>query len=576
MTATLDMTTLDASDVDLIDTERQLCASFRAYVEIAWSHVCPSELFIPNWHIDLICSNLEASARGETKDLLINVPPGTMKSLLTCVFWPTWVWGPHGWPQSSWFFASYSDDLTIRDSLRRRNLMRSSWYQDLWGDQVQFTNDQNLKSRFRSESGGEMIATSVGGAGLGEHPDFLVIDDPHKTKEAESEQERANVAFWWSSTISTRGVIKGSRRVIIMQRLNAQDLSGHVIPSGEFKHLCLPMRFEPDHPNRCPQDPRTEPGELLWPAAFPKEKVDKVEASMLSVGGPAIVAGQMQQRPNPAGGGQFRREYFRYAKDDGDHYTLIKTGRKIAKSNCWRFCVIDTAMSTRKAADYTVRGVIDVERIVTLDKRPAFGVAILVDVWRARVPAPAVEAQVRTDLDRWRPLFFALEAISDGGALYQRLEMEGLPIKRMKYAHAGKETHQIPDKVTKAVAAEVAYSNERIYHLDGAPWLDAFENELLLFPNDAHDDQPDMISQAAHVIQGKDYWAEAETVKVKPGTLGAIAGHDELTEVPAGPVRRMQAHGYKPTDLRELAAQMRHQSTSGGGAGGRRDPFRRR
>jgi len=43
----------------------------------AQSQTCPS-----NWHIDLLCEYLEAVTAGEIRQLLINKPPRSMKSLL--------------------------------------------------------------------------------------------------------------------------------------------------------------------------------------------------------------------------------------------------------------------------------------------------------------------------------------------------------------------------------------------------------------------------------------------------------------------------------------------------------------
>jgi len=93
-----------------------------------------------------------------------------------------------------------------------------------------------------------------------------------------------------------------------------QDLSGHLLEQG-WEHLCLPAEYE--DPSRMTSigftDPRTEPDELLWPERFgPKEIVDL----KISLGSYAA-AGQLQQRPSPAGGGIFKRHWFRYFQPRG-------------------------------------------------------------------------------------------------------------------------------------------------------------------------------------------------------------------------------------------------------------------
>ena len=96
--------------------------------------------------------------------------------------------------------------------------------------------------------------------------------------------------------------------VIIMQRLHENDLTGHIMDreGPEWTHLCLPARYEHDHPSVWIRDPRKEDGELLWPERFPEKALGKLERSL----GPYSVAGQLQQRPAPREGGLFKYEYF--------------------------------------------------------------------------------------------------------------------------------------------------------------------------------------------------------------------------------------------------------------------------
>ena len=45
---------------------------------------------------------------GKITRLLINVPPGSMKSLMVNVFFPAWEWGPMGMPHLRYVSFSYS------------------------------------------------------------------------------------------------------------------------------------------------------------------------------------------------------------------------------------------------------------------------------------------------------------------------------------------------------------------------------------------------------------------------------------------------------------------------------------
>src|SRR5690242_10891889 len=75
------------------------------FVRHAWTIVEPSTPFVPGWHIDAIIAHLEAVSFGQIRNLLINVPPRHMKSLLVSVFWPAWEW--IRWPERRWLYSSY-------------------------------------------------------------------------------------------------------------------------------------------------------------------------------------------------------------------------------------------------------------------------------------------------------------------------------------------------------------------------------------------------------------------------------------------------------------------------------------
>lgn len=292
--------------------------SLHEFVRQAWPVLEPEVPFLDNWHIKGICEHLEAVADGRVKNLLVNVPPGTCKSYLVCVFWPAWVWTTR--PGKRFMFSSYSEDLSMRDSMRTRKLLASEWYQNRWP--LAFSESQDTKGNFENINGGWRIIGSVSGKGVGQHPDFQTADDPHNVLQAESDADRQTVTRWVEGVFLTRGIVRDVGRVVIMQRLHMQDASGVLIEKGGWTHICLPMRYEApeaklvkgvrvEKPRMEPtplgwQDPRKLDGELLWPSAYPEPKVATLEANLGLYG----TAGQLQQRPSPRGGGTFRREWF--------------------------------------------------------------------------------------------------------------------------------------------------------------------------------------------------------------------------------------------------------------------------
>lgn len=311
-----------ASDL-LARTRKELATrSLYEFVKQGWHVVEPETPFVDNWHVEALCNHLQEVSDGTLiRQLLINIPPGTMKSLLTCVFWPCWVWTHK--PEKRWFFASYDGELSMRDSVKCRDLINSEWYQKNWGDVMQLAADQNSKTNYKNTRGGWRMSSSVGGKATGHHPDFIVVDDPHNAKGAESDADRKGVITWWDGTMTTRGKSRGVKRVIVMQRLHTKDLSQHLLDKGGWTHICLPMQYEapttltlPDGTTkttpRMPMtplgwsDPRKTDGELLWPSLFTLGMVGELAVEL----GIYHAAGQLQQRPAPREGGMFKRVWF--------------------------------------------------------------------------------------------------------------------------------------------------------------------------------------------------------------------------------------------------------------------------
>ncbi len=310
-----------------------------AFVRGAWHIVEPSEEYRHNWHIDALCQHLEALTDGRIDSLLGNVPPGMMKSLLFNVFWPAWVWATD--PAKRFMFTSYAESLAMRDSVKCRALIQSDWYQSRWP--LKMSADDNTKGKFQNAKGGWRLVASIGGKGIGEHPDFNCFDDPHNVKQSESEAERQAVIDWLGGTFSTRGLARGVRRAGIMQRLHENDASDHLLKQGGWTHICLPMRYEPGRMPDTPlgwNDPRTEPGELLWPEVYTEKIVAKLEGEM----GSFRAAGQLQQRPAPAGGCIFKTDHWKRMK------LLPRETAKIIS--------VDAAFKGNANSDYVAIGVL--------------------------------------------------------------------------------------------------------------------------------------------------------------------------------------------------------------------------
>jgi predicted phage terminase large subunit-like protein len=308
-----------------------------SFVRQAWHVVEAATPYIHGWHVDAICEHLQAVTDGQIRNLVINMPPRHMKSLLVSVFWPCWEWT--SFPARRWLFASYAQSLATRDSLKCRRLIQSPWYRECFGDCFSLTADQNQKTRFDNDKSGYRLATSVGGLGTGEGGDRIIVDDPHNVQEAESDAIRNRTLLWWDETMASRGNNpKTVAKVIVMQRVHEDDLSGHVLLQGGYEHLCLPAEFDGRRHvtaiGWC--DPRKTIGDLLCEKRFGNAELDELKLRL----GSRAVAGQLQQRPSPAEGAIFKAHWF-----ENRYRTLPKIVRV---ATFW-----DTALKAKEENDET-------------------------------------------------------------------------------------------------------------------------------------------------------------------------------------------------------------------------------
>lgn len=293
-----------ARDADLI---RLRCETLAGFVREAWRVLEPNTPLVWNWHLDAICQHLEAVTDGRINRLVINVPPGSSKSMIVSVLWPAWEWGPKGRRSLRYLTTSFAEDSVKRDTRKHRDLTLSEWYRSLWPD-VNLVRTGEMS--FANSDTGTREGTPFGSL-TAKRGDRLIIDDPHSTKTAESDAERsATVRQFREGALNRLNDQERSALVVVMQRLHEQDVTGAIMKLGlGFVVLMLPMEFEVGR--RCVtaigfSDPRTEDGELLDPVRFPRKVVDDLKKGL----GSYAYAGQYQQRPVPREGGLFKRSWF--------------------------------------------------------------------------------------------------------------------------------------------------------------------------------------------------------------------------------------------------------------------------
>ena len=305
--------------------EKKLCEmSFYEFFKAAWIVVEPAVPLSTNWHHKYICDLLQEECerviaqKPKTKDVIINVPFRSTKSLIVTVMFPVWAWIKS--PKLRFITSSYSATLSIELATKSRDIIFSDWFKRRWGDVFHIKKDQNLKERYENNFVGMRRATSVGGTVTGQGGDFLIVDDPLSPQMASSATERDNANEWYRTTFYSRlnqpdiGV-----RIIIMQRVHEDDLTGFLLDREtrlKYKHICIPAKSGDDNikPKKLEEFYNKDTG-LFWEERFSQRTLDDYKSALGSYG----YAGQLQQTPTPLDSGMIHKDWFkidRYRVED--------------------------------------------------------------------------------------------------------------------------------------------------------------------------------------------------------------------------------------------------------------------
>ncbi len=448
--------------LESIERQLGLTGSLYSFVKMAWHIVEPNTKYLDNWHVEEICKHLEACSRRELRQLVINVPPGHMKSLLVSVFWPVWHWIRD--PGAKWFFGADDSKLVQRDASRALDLINSPWFRRRWGDRVTVDPKSGLE-HYDSVQGGWRHSTSIRKKIVGWHFHFKVLDDPNKPGDL-TDRSLEEVQEWRKGTLAGRS-LEDSVDVIIMQRLHEKDAAGHAVEEG-YTHLCLPAEF--DSASACVTpwggDRRTSDGELLWPSLFNEERIAKQKKDM----GPSVAAAQLQQRPAPKGGLIFQDTWIR-------RYTTLP-------SDLQMICSWDCTFKDTEGSDF-------VAGHVWGWKGPSL---YLVDRVYRRLDFVDTLKQIVQMKDRYpKSGAILIEDKANGPAVMSVLEKQ-IPGIVAVTPQGG--------KIARANAITHVFEAGNVFIPEGG-WADEFWLNMKTFPRGAHDDDVDACSQAISYILEK-------------------------------------------------------------------------
>jgi predicted phage terminase large subunit-like protein len=416
----------------------------------------------PASHVRMVCEHLEALERNDLKHLMILLPPRHSKTTLLSKLLPSWWVGRNA--RCEIILASNTARLAIDNSRAARDLVQSQEYPFT----VRVREDVYAGELWRTTDGSVVRAVGLGGAIQGAGSNLLVVDDPIALAEETSDLSLERQWAWFGQDAARR-LLPGGHIVIGMYRWADGDLAGRILEDPElrkdFTVLRLPIFAEADDPLGRAED------DILWPRSvggdgrpcgFTHEEIlfqKQIDSRSFSA--------QYELSPVSSEGNTFKDAWLQ------QRYSSIPKGGTVIQA-------IDGAWKTGVKNDWSV--------IATWAKEN--NRLFLVNVWRERVEFPGLKAAAIAQYREYNPSKILVEDAASGIGLIQSLKVEtDLPI-------IGVPTRGAP-KAARAEAVTPAFESGRVFLPDiRAPWLDAWIDEHLRFPNGNHDDMVDTTSLA--------------------------------------------------------------------------------
>jgi len=199
---------------------------FMVFVNYVWP------TFIHGEHHVKMARAFERVARGETKRLIINMPPRHTKSEFASYLLPAWFLGK--FPEKKIIQTSHTAELAVGFGRKVRNLVDSESYKDIFPT-VGLQSDSKAAGRWATNRGGDYFAIGVGGAVTGKGADLLIIDDPHSEQEAalsEVNPEIYDKTYEWYTSGPRQRLQPGGAIIVVMTRWSKKDLTGQVLKAA--------------------------------------------------------------------------------------------------------------------------------------------------------------------------------------------------------------------------------------------------------------------------------------------------------------------------------------------------------
>lgn len=434
--------------------DQEVCKErFIKFVKRVWP------TFVDGRHHVRMAAAFERVARGETKRLIINMPPRHTKSEFASYLLPAWFLGK--FPNKKVIQTAHTAELSVGFGRKVRNLVDQDVYKDIFPG-VGLQADSKAAGRWNTNKGGEYFAIGVGGAVTGKGADLLIIDDPHSEQEAAlaaTNPEIYDKVYEWYTSGPRQRLQPGGAIVIVMTRWGLRDLTGQVVKNSlqrggdEWEVIEFPAILPSGNP--------------LWPEFWSLEELSALKEELPNSKWQA----QYQQQPTSEEGAIVKREWWKvWEKDDPPRCDFI--------IQSW-----DTAYETTNRSDFsacTTWGVWTTEEGETN--------IILLDVYKSRLEFFELKKKVLELHKEYEPDALIVEKKVSGISLYQELRRMGVPVSEFTPSKGN-------DKITRLNSVSDIIQSGRVW-VPNTRWAEELIDEIAAFPAGEHDDLVDATTLA--------------------------------------------------------------------------------
>jgi predicted phage terminase large subunit-like protein len=433
-------------------------------------------------YVPYLALHVTRLAKGITKRLAINLPPGHLKTFFGICL-AAWILAHR--PTAKIMIVTYGEQLASDIAYQIRAILQSEWFKKVFATRVADNRAQLLD--FRTTAGGGVFAASIDGAITGRRANYVIIDDPLAIKDAGNIDQIERVNRRFDTVIQSRlNNPKIDRILLIQHRLHENDLSGYVRKRPGWKAIVLPMVAPRSRTYDLGYDKwHRKKGDLLRPKAFSKSNVRDLMNSMIN----PDFATLYQQDP----GGQMS------LRIKSEHFGMIEADalydRPVVLS-------VDPGQAGGQSNSFSV-----IQVWSLLEN----GCHCLLDQWREQTDYNTLRSNLLRLARRHRPSATLVENTALGVALISDL-------RRKRWLHV---TEIIPDgrsKMQRLCEHAKLIRKGKIQIIKNAPFRPEFIAEITQFPSAQFDDQVDAMTQYLSWIA-----KNPNLEKRPPPALGGVA-----------------------------------------------------